>query len=140
MGKQSPGFGVGKGPYRASCVISRYVVIQTWKELGLLHPWRFSFRSFAVPKYVSSLNAGAHFLNSTGPTKKKVSVGRTMRIPGLVYPGLVYLGLGRVSPVLHGISKTVVVTVLRECALRRRNAPGRGTSISRCMDNSHQLR
>ena len=33
-----------------SWVISLYVVMHTWNELGLDQPWRFSLRSFAVPK------------------------------------------------------------------------------------------
>ena len=58
--------------------MSLYVVMHTWKLLGLLQPWRFSFRSFAVPKYVSSLKAGAHFLNSTSQLII-TEVGTTMR-------------------------------------------------------------
>eukprot|EP00959_Pyramimonas_sp_CCMP1952_P463921 9485727-Pyramimonas_sp.AAC.1 len=38
--------------------------MQTWNELGLDHPERFTLRSLADPKYVSILNAGHHFLNS----------------------------------------------------------------------------
>ena len=56
----------------------RYVVMHTWKLLGLLHPCRFNLRSFAVPKYVNSLNAGAHFLNSTSQLSI-TEVGTTMR-------------------------------------------------------------
>ena len=52
--------------------------MHTWNELGLDQPCRFSFRSFAVPKYVNSLNAGHHFLNSTSQFNI-TDVGTTMR-------------------------------------------------------------
>lgn len=32
-----------------TCKMRVYEVMQTWKELGLDHPWRFILRSFAVP-------------------------------------------------------------------------------------------
>jgi hypothetical protein len=44
--------------------MSVYVVIHTWKLLGLDQPMRFTFRSLGEPKYVKILNAGHHFLNS----------------------------------------------------------------------------
>ena len=52
--------------------------MHTWNAFGLDQPWRFSLRSFAVPKYVSSLNAGAHFLNSTSQLSI-TDVGTTIR-------------------------------------------------------------
>ena len=38
--------------------------MQTWKELGLNHPYRLSFLSFWEPKYDKILKLGHHFLNS----------------------------------------------------------------------------